>query len=197
MREVSDQAQQTQLKSSGLAPEMLSGVSSLPPVSMDIAPLDPMQSITSQITKDNFPTFNDSAKTSVANNDKSILPEQLNTDKPQSLNAVQSHLQKVADSFTNYSNKLLNAIKPQDKQADGTNSNLSNHKCPFVAVANAVGLKIGGTQSADASASGKGGNTLESQQSLQAQTAESGGAPAHAVAAAAAGEAPKGACPMA
>lgn len=81
---------------------------------------------------------NTNLKTETA--DKSIVPEQLNTDKPLPSHVVLQHLQKVAEHFENYASKLLSAIKTHDKPAcekDDTN----NQRCPFMRVASAVGFK--------------------------------------------------------
>jgi hypothetical protein len=100
----------------------------------------------------------------------------------------------VASHFENYANKLLKAVGPQADQKDGTSGgdNTTQHACPFVRVANAVGFPIKGVNS---SKSGDAGSE-NSPESLKAQSAQAGGAPASAIQAALEGGTPSGACPV-
>lgn len=197
MRDVSDQAQQGFNPNTTLAQSLLGGMKDLPQSSMEIAPLDPVNMMTKDM---NFPmptvdggTTRDVSQ-QAATNDKSVLPEKLDTSKPQAVHAVLQHLKNAVE---NVANKVTNAFTPQGEQKAGAsgadNSNITDHKCPFVRAANAVGFPIGG---AGASKSGEAGTGATAPESLRAQSAADGGAPANAVEAAKNGAAPTGACPV-
>src|SRR5579871_6636228 len=141
-REVSEVAQQSFNSNHILAQSLVGGIKDLPQAAVDFGPSDQFSMMAGDL---NFPKATvDDGNSTRATNDKGVIPEQLDTSKPQPAHAVLQHLQKVAEHFENYANKLLNSVSPQGEQKAGANGadNSTDHKCPFVRVANKVGLKI-------------------------------------------------------